>query len=74
MNTLYDTLTINVIVGMISMAICLLGAIYNSLTVIKSVCRNDPSMAEQAIGEFAQYLRYNICGYFYGSYRIAKTD
>ncbi len=28
MNTLYDTLTINVIVGMISMAICFLGAIY----------------------------------------------
>ncbi len=28
MNTLYDTQTINVIVGMISMAICWLGAIY----------------------------------------------
>ena len=34
--------------------------LYNSLSVIKSICRDNPVVAEQAIGEFADYLRYNM--------------
>ena len=34
--------------------------LFNSLSVIKSVCRQSPELAEKAIGEFAEYLRYNM--------------
>lgn len=34
--------------------------LFNSLSVIKSVCKESPELAEQAIGEFAAYLRYNM--------------
>ena len=34
--------------------------LFNSLSVIKSVCKESPELAEQAIGEFADYLRYNM--------------
>ena len=34
--------------------------LYNSLGTIQALCRRDPETAEQAIGEFAQFLRHNI--------------
>ena len=34
--------------------------LYNSLTVIKYLCKKDPEKAEKAIGDFASYLRHNM--------------
>ena len=34
--------------------------LYNSLGTIQALCRSDPQKAEQAVGEFAQFLRHNI--------------
>ena len=34
--------------------------LYNSLTVIQYLCRYDPARADRAIGEFTDYLRYNM--------------
>ena len=34
--------------------------LFNSLTVIKAVCRTDPKQAEAAIDSFAEYLRHNM--------------
>lgn len=34
--------------------------LYNSLGTIQALCRIDPEKAEQAIGEFSQFLRHNI--------------
>ena len=34
--------------------------LYNSLTVIKHLCRSDPALAEETVVEFSQYLRGNL--------------
>ena len=34
--------------------------LYNSLGTIQALCRSQPEKAEQAVGEFAQFLRHNI--------------
>ena len=34
--------------------------LYNALSVIRSICRRDAGKAEEAIGQFADYLRYNM--------------
>ncbi len=34
--------------------------LYNTLTTIKYICRNDPEVAEKAIGKFTMYLRHNM--------------
>ena len=34
--------------------------LYNSLTAIKQLCLDDPARAEEAIGDFAGYLRMNL--------------
>ncbi|MBE5959718.1 MAG: hypothetical protein E7254_12790 [Lachnospiraceae bacterium] len=34
--------------------------LYNTLTTIKYICRNDPKVAEEAIGKFTMYLRHNM--------------
>ncbi len=34
--------------------------LYNSLGTIQALCRSDPEKAEQAVGEFAQFLRHNM--------------
>ena len=34
--------------------------LYNSLTVIKNICLNDPETAADAIDEFIDYLRHNM--------------
>jgi len=34
--------------------------LYNTLTIIRVLCRNDPEMAEQTIMEFSDYLRGNF--------------
>ena len=34
--------------------------LYNSLTVIKHLCTEDPRKAEEAIGQFTNYLRHNM--------------
>jgi signal transduction histidine kinase len=34
--------------------------LYNSLGTIQALCRRDPEKAEQAVGDFAQFLRHNI--------------
>ncbi len=34
--------------------------LYNSLWTIKALCREDPEKAEQAMGDFANYLRHNM--------------
>ena len=34
--------------------------LYNSLGTIQALCRSDPRTAEQAVGEFSQFLRHNM--------------
>ena len=34
--------------------------LFNSLTTIKSLCKKDPETAADAIGDFANFLRYNM--------------
>lgn len=34
--------------------------LYNSLGTIQALCRSHPEKAEEAVGEFAQFLRHNI--------------
>lgn len=34
--------------------------LYNSLGTIQALCRKDPEMAEQAVSDFADFLRHNI--------------
>ena len=34
--------------------------LYNSLGTIQALCRSDPVKAEQAVGEFARFLRHNM--------------
>lgn len=34
--------------------------LFNSLTTIRYLCRNDPALAEEAVAKFTEYLRHNM--------------